>query len=311
MTTETAKSLHSELDDEVREQLVAEGNLSSEAIDTIARLVNTTRTSFVDVALELGFVTKEQADAAVAAVRRLHNASATGSSVVTLAFGRQEPETSHAVRIGTSVAPGPQLYEAMNPETVRGETVRALRTELLLRLHAGSRNGMFSLVSAGSAEGRSQLCAELAISFAQLGRRTLLVDSDLRNPVMHHYFGVPRESGLAQAIGLGEPIHTREVQGFKDLSVVFSGLPVSNPLEMLTSPTLSRIVSQWRANYEFVILDTPPIACYADALLLAKLTGRALLLSRANVSRIVEVKDLVRRLHNTGAEIIGSVLSHF
>ena len=294
---------------EERDALVAELSLSKEAVDTIRQTAGATRLGFWDAAVELGLVTKEAIAAAADRLRDARHFRST--SVVTVAFSRPEIDKSHPTKTGGVVTPGTQLFDVLNPASARSDAVRSLRTELLLNPGVDKRNGLLAVLSSGAGEGRSQLSAELAVCFAQLGRRTLLVDTDLRNPSQHKIFGTAVEWGLAQAIAFNEPAQVRSVEGVSELSVLFAGAPMPNPLEMLTNPAFHRMVAQWKSEFEFVILDTPPIGRFADGLLIAKVTGRGLMLSRAGHSRLFDIKNAMRRLEATGAEIVGSVLSHF
>ncbi len=294
---------------EERDALVAELGLSKEAVDSIRLTAGATRLGFWDAAVELGLVTKEAIAAAAEKLRDSRNTRAT--SVVTVAFSRPDADRAYPTKTGGVVTPGPQLFDVLNTASPRSDAVRSLRTELLLNPGVDKRNGLLAVLSAGAGEGRSQLSAELAVCFAQLGRRTLLVDTDLRNPRQHTIFGTAVEWGLAQAIAFNEPAQVRTVEGVSDLSVLFAGAPMPNPLEMLTNPAFHRMVAQWKTEFEFVVFDTPPIGRFADGLLLAKTTGRGLMMSRAGHSKLFDIKNSLRRLEATGAEIVGSVLCHF
>jgi receptor protein-tyrosine kinase len=101
------------------------------------------------------------------------------------------------------VKAGPSLILVHDPDNTYSEQIRALRTELLL-LNGASRSGnMMVILSPCQGEGRTQLCAELAIAFSQLGQRTLLVDADLRRPRVHALFDSDNTSGLGQALATG------------------------------------------------------------------------------------------------------------
>ena len=309
MNVEASGEQLTEWEIDLRNVLVDEAGLSSEAVECIIQTAGATRLGFADAALDLGLVTKEQVEAAVNRIRS--GRTAKSSTAVTVSLVKPDMDRSHPVRVGTPVSPGPELQEALDPYSQRGEIIRALRTELLLNSQTGEPNGLLALLSPNVGEGRSQLCAELAISFAQLGRRTLLVDADLRNPSQHKLFGSTNEWGVAQAIAFGEAAHVQPVEGLRDLSLLVAGATMPNPLEMLTDPNFHRMVGLWRLDYEFVIFDTPAISRYADGLLIAKLAGRVLLISRANETTQLAVKDTIRRLAGTQAQIVGSVINRF
>ena len=120
-----------------------------------------------------------------------------------------------------------------------------------------------ALVSPGRGEGRSQLCAELAIAFAQLGRRTLLVDADLRHPRQHVLFTAENQWGLAQTLALGEAAYLHAVEGLPELAVLTSGTIAPNPLELVSHRRFERLISEMRRQYDFIVIDTPAISLYA------------------------------------------------
>jgi len=309
MNVEASGEQLTEWEIDLRNVLIDEAGLSAEAVECIIQTAGATRLGFADAALDLGLVTREQVESAIERIRT--GRTTRTSNAVTVSLQRPDPERALPLRIGTAVSPGPALLEALDPYSQRGEIIRALRTELLLNGQTADPNGLLALLSPNAGEGRSQLCAELALSFAQLGRRTLLVDADLRSPSQHKLFGSTNEWGVAQAIAFGDAAHAQPVEGVRDLSLLVAGATMPNPLEMLTNPNFHRLVALWRAEYEFVIFDTPPISRFADGLLIAKLTGRVLLISRANETTQFAIKDTVRRLAGTQAQIVGSVINRF
>lgn len=315
MNVETSGAQLTEWETLLRDVLIEDAGLSVEAIELIVKAAGATRLGFADAALDLGLVTRQQVENAIERLRTAQTrptASVSASTSVALAPRAPEPEHPFPARVATPGVPGPDLADVLDPYSARGEQIRALRTELLLHSLGGEhRNGLLAVLSAGAAEGRTQLAAELAISFAQLGRRTLLVDADLRNPRQNALFGSPNEWGIAQAMAFGEHPTAQPIEGLRDLSLLVAGTVMPNPMEMLTDPNFHRMVALWKLEYEFVIFDTPPISRYADGLLIAKLTGRALLLTRANHTKQAAVKDALRRLASTRAEIVGSVVSRF
>ena len=193
----------------------------------------------------------------------------------------------------------------------RGEKIRALRTELMLRRGPTVRADLLALMSPCHGEGRSLLAAELAIAFAQTGRPTLLVDADLRHPRQHALFGADNAIGLAQAIESGDTPHLLRVQGLPRMSLLTAGPIPSNPLEMLLSDTFASLVEEWRRNFDYVVFDTAPMKNYADALAVASLVARVLTLSRAQHTPAKEMRDMLRRLSFTRSQILGTVISHF
>lgn len=207
--------------------------------------------------------------------------------------------------------PDNRLLIAHDPYDPRCEKIRALRTELLLRRESADEADIVALLSPCAGEGRSQLAAELAISFAQLGRPTLLVDADLRRPQQHLLFGIDNRKGLSQAIEFGEKPQLHPVRNLPRMSLLTAGGVPANPLELLLSRNFSALVDDWRRNFEFVVVDTAPVTHFSDALAVASLVGRVLALSRAQHTPYKETQDMLRRLTATRSQVLGAVISHF
>ena len=214
-------------------------------------------------------------------------------------------EPTHTVR------PDERLLGVNNALDPRWEKLRALRTELMLRSGSNGRADLIALMSPCPAEGRSLLAAELAISFAQTGRRTLLVDADLRHPRQHTLFGGDNSLGLSHAIANGETPVLHTVHGLPRMSLLMAGEARTNPLELLSSDVFASMLEDWRRNFDFVVFDTAPVKQYADGIAVASLVGRVLALSRAQRTPYRDMRDMLRRLSTTRSQILGTVISHF
>jgi protein-tyrosine kinase len=293
---------------DVQAALLARFGLSPEMVHATYELMQSTSLNFIDAAQRLGFVTQEQVVNAITAQRdqKSDDAGLIETAIRRIAANRQVIPAQ-----GERVKPGPQLILAHNADNPRSEKIRALRTELLLLSEASSSANTIALISACAGEGRSQLAAELAISFSQLGRRTLLVDADLRQPRQQLLFGSTNESGLAEAISRNQKPWFHPVDGLPQLSLLTSGTIPRNPLELLSDGRFARLLQDWRKGYEFVILDTPPIKRYADGLAIATLAGRVLVLSRGQHTSFNETRELMRRLATTQSQILGAVINYF
>lgn len=207
--------------------------------------------------------------------------------------------------------PADCLVLAHSPYHPRSEQLRMLRTELLLRHEPNENANVIAVLSPAPGEGRSQLAAELAIAFAQLGRPTLLVDADLRRPQQHMLFNADNSVGLAQAIAREQVPRFQSVKGLPSLFLLTAGPPPPNPLELLSDRCFELMVADWREHFQFVVIDTPPVARYADGLAVATIVGRVLSLSRARYTRYRDTRDMLRRLGATQARILGAVINHF
>lgn len=213
--------------------------------------------------------------------------------------------------VGGMAHPDQSLISVHQPHAARSEQLRALRTELMLRRDGTERANIVTLLSAGCGEGRSQLAAELALSFAQLGRPTLLLDTDMRHPRQHLLFGIDTRHGLSQMLAEGHPPHLYPVSGMPNLMVQPAGRPPANPLELLSSAGFEHALGQWRRDYDFIVIDTPPLDTYADGLAVIDLVRRGLVVTRAQHTRYHDTRQMLRRLAATRAQILGSVINHF
>jgi receptor protein-tyrosine kinase len=217
------------------------------------------------------------------------------------------------IRINTKPwgKPSVRLLLPYDPFDPRSEKIRTLRTELVLRHEGREGANMIALISPGNGEGRSQVAAELAVAFAQLGRRTLLVDADLRRPAQHILFMAKNHLGLAQAIARGEQPRFRPVEGLENLMLVTAGPTPRNPLELLSDRVFREMIEHWRANFDFVVIDTPPASRYADALAVSSVVRRVVALARAGHTPYGSTREMIRRLNAAGTEVLGAVINHF
>ena len=221
-------------------------------------------------------------------------------------------ESAHLPVIGERQAvPAERLLVAHHPYHPRGEKIRMLRTELLLRHEASDNANVVAVLSPCPGEGRSQLAAELAITFAQLGRPTLLVDADLRNPQQHVLFNADNTQGLSQALMHEQQPQFQAVARLPALFLLTAGPRAPTPLELLSDRCFEGLVGEWRQNFQFVVLDTPPVRQYADGLAVATIVGRVLSLSRARHTPYKDTRDMMRRLAATQSRILGAVINHF
>ncbi|HEX4049378.1 MAG TPA: CpsD/CapB family tyrosine-protein kinase [Steroidobacteraceae bacterium] len=292
---------------ELREALIAFCRLSPEAVEQIDEATRGTHLNFCDAAVHVGLVTENEAAETQAWVRAA--ISRRNSNIVETALRRHGTSKSIAVRHSLMGRPGNRLHAACDADNPHAERLRALRTELLLLTEGGRDASCLAVVSPCSHEGRSQLAAELAVAFSQLSQRTLLIDADLRRPTLHSLFGVEVQWGLAQALAFGEPPHLIGVEGLPYLTVLPAGPRVSNPLELLSGGRMENLLRHWRRDQAFIVIDTPPVSQYADALTLAAMVGQVVLVSRTETTPYKELKGLLQRLGPTHARVLGAVVN--
>jgi len=205
-----------------------------------------------------------------------------------------------------------ELVAVHAPFHARAEELRALRMQLLLRWsEARAKRRMLAIVSPDRGEGRSYLAANLAVVFAQLGERTLLIDSDLRNPRQHRIFGVSDRTGLSAVLsGRAGYDAVQPLAELGCLSLLPAGPLPPNPLELLSRDALGRFL-QGAPEFDIVLFDTPPAKLYADAQGVASQAGAALVLARKEHTRLEDSSGTIRSLGRAGASVLGTVLNAF
>lgn len=160
------------------------------------------------------------------------------------------------------------------------ESLRGLRTSLLLSLSSHPPQVVL-LTSSVAGEGKSTICLNLAMVLARQGGRILLVEADLRCPVLHNYVAGQQDAGLSAALSsdavAAVPI---PVEGTPNLSVLLSGPVPPFPAELLGSERMSELLLGWRSEYDFILIDSPPVLPVTDAILLSQISDAVVLVAR-------------------------------
>ncbi len=205
----------------------------------------------------------------------------------------------------------PELVAAYQPFSAQVESLRALRSQLMLRWFSEGYKAI-ALASPHAGEGCSHLAANLAVVFSQLGEHTLLVDANLREPRQHKIFNLAETRGLSDILAgrAGIDVVTR-VESFVDLSVLGAGTIPPNPQELLGRASLTEFMNQAIGSYDVVIVDTAPAAYTSDAQSIIARCGGALLVSRLNHTRLADLAHVREQIAVTGARVVGAVVNDF
>jgi capsular exopolysaccharide synthesis family protein len=201
------------------------------------------------------------------------------------------------------------LVTLTDPRSPAAEAFRTLRTNLMF---SGLERPLTTLLVTSPApeEGKSTTLANLAVTMAQGGRRTILVDCDLRRPHQHEIFGVAAEPGLTNMMldKLVEP--PLVATGVDDLLLLPAGALPPNPADLLGSRQMEAIIAGLKTRADIVLFDAPPVIAVTDAALLAsKLDGALLVVSAGQTRRddALQAKALLDRIH---VHIVGTVLTN-
>ena len=227
----------------------------------------------------------------------------------------------------------PELVTLHAPLSPASETFRHLRTAVQFsRTDAVVRTVV--VTSAGAGEGKSTASSNLAVTFAQAGRRTVLVDTDFRRPRLHEVFGTPVDYGLAQVLEGGyadpESLESLLPEAFAtpidNLFVIPTGAvavehaedgpgdgraTVANPSELLGSPGLRDLLQTLLDVVDVVVIDTPPVLAATDAVLLSTQADATLLMTSSGRSKLGDVRQALAHLDDVGARVVGAVLNRF
>lgn len=208
----------------------------------------------------------------------------------------------------------PALVAAFQPDGAEAEALRSLRTELLLRyfqVNPAHQHQQLSLALVGVEDARAiaLTAANLAISFAQLGLPTLLVDANLRQPQVHQWFALDeRRPGLSDLIAGRQRAQPAAIAPLKSLWVMHAGTQVPNPQELLANRQCGEYLSALSQRFEITLISTAPAADYSDAQLLAAQAGAALLVVNRDQTRLKPLAQLSANLQALGVRLLGAAL---
>ncbi len=202
------------------------------------------------------------------------------------------------------------LIAFTNPHSQAAESYRSLRTSLLLSL-AATPPKVLAITSSMPSEGKTLTAINCATVLAQQGAKVLLVDADLRQPSLHRAFNIPPDPGLSGLLAGACPeeqaIARQDEMPY--LTVLPSGTPPAYPAETLTSKKMADLIQGWRSQYDHVVLDTPPISMFTDAVVLGSRADAVVLVVRAGTTSRYALRHTRDLLYRANANIAGLVLN--
>ncbi len=208
-----------------------------------------------------------------------------------------------------------EMVMAYSPFDEQAEEFRIIRGRLLNDWLTPDQKTL-AVVSPESSEGRSYVAANLALSFSQLGKLTLLIDGDLRSPRQHEIFNFKRGIGLSMLLAGRVNLEDLDalpdqISSFKYLSVLGAGAQPPNPVELLSSNAFPSILRELEKFFDVIIIDTPPATYLADVTSIASAAGNALMVVRGGHSKIDRTKELLTNINQVKAKVIGSVINQY
>lgn len=204
--------------------------------------------------------------------------------------------------------PIPELPVRDNPRSLVAETYRMLQANLKF---LSSDRALKAVVVTSSVpkEGKSTICANLATAIAQLGRRVLLVDADMRCPLQHHIWNLNNDAGLSNVIVSQIKLQEAVQEVMPNLNVLTAGVIPPNPMALLDSHRMASLMNHFTQQYDFVIIDAPPLGVAADAQTLGQMTDGILLVARLGVVDFASAAAAQESLDCSCQNVLGVVVN--
>ncbi|WP_455266064.1 CpsD/CapB family tyrosine-protein kinase [Phascolarctobacterium sp.] len=204
---------------------------------------------------------------------------------------------------------GLNLVTQNDPKNPAAEAYRVIRTSVQFA-QAGKELQTIALTSCTPNEGKSTTIANLAVVLTQAGKSVLLIDCDMRNPTVHKNFNLSNKVGLSSCISMGtalaDAVQKTNIEG---LDALTAGVIPPNPSELLGSERMQNVLQRAKEQYDYVLIDTPPVMPFTDALIVSRFVdGMILVIASAEV-KVEMAREVKNQLVHSGANILGVVLN--
>lgn len=201
------------------------------------------------------------------------------------------------------------LITVTNPGDVASEAYRTLRTNLLYTVVDDPPKAIV-VTSPGPSEGKSTACANLGVVLAQADKSTLIVDCDLRKPSQHKIFGLRNLRGIVNVLVREANLHgVWQDSPVSKLKVVTGGPLPPDPTELLGTRRFAEFLNQVRQEFDYVLLDTPPIQLFSDSIVLASQGDGVLLVFDSQNTRKSAVRQSIHSLKAVRANVLGTMMN--
>jgi succinoglycan biosynthesis transport protein ExoP len=218
---------------------------------------------------------------------------------------------------GLEIAPGAtkagpiDLVALREPQSIQAESYRSIRTTLLVSSPAGKIKTIL-FTSPLAKEGKSSTISNLGITLAEASRRVIIVDSDLRKPRQSRIFWNQTDNGPGLSRYLSGTLDPKEIiqpTDIPNLQLVSSGPLPTNPIELLTSGRMETLIAYFRQNFDFVLLDAPPILAVSDALAMGPMADAIVLVARGGKTPVPALKQAKQKLDIHKLKCLGVILN--
>lgn len=204
-----------------------------------------------------------------------------------------------------------KLVVRTNPQSIAAEQYRTIRTNINFSIPE-SDSKVILFTSAAKEEGKSTTAANMALVFAETGKKVLLVDADMRRPTLFQTFQLGNNTGLSNLLlKKGSLKHSVKASGIVNLDLLMSGQIPPNPAELLESDALDELLQEMRRLYDYVLFDSPPILSVTDSKILANRCDGTVLVVNTGKSEKISVEKARDSLATSKAFILGVVLNNY
>lgn len=204
-----------------------------------------------------------------------------------------------------------KIISIKKPKSPISECYRGIRTSIQFS-NLDQDMKVINVTSAMQNEGKSTVIANLAVNFANLDKKVLLLEGDLRNPSVHRMFNISNINGLTDVLlnnkAFADCVHCTEV---KNLHILTCGPIPPNPSEILSSNKMKEFITSLKEYYDYIFIDTPPIGIVTDAGIISTYSDGCIFVVGSKQCDIEMAKYAKERLEKVGANIIGAVLNKF
>lgn len=196
-------------------------------------------------------------------------------------------------------------FKSMEPEFAVTEAMNTLRTNIIY----SNEIKIINITSTFPNEGKSTIAIQLARSFAELGKKTLLIDCDLRkSSLIHRFHGDRKLEGLSELL-TGQSVKIIHSTDIDNLSVICSGQIPPNPSELLSGQKFTVFIQALKEKYDYIIMDSPPIGSVIDAAIVGRNSDGTLMVVRNDFSTKAAVKRAKQQLEQSGCKLLGVILN--
>lgn len=278
-----------DIDGTIGSLLVDQGAMTPVEVDKVLQQQLKSDRLFGEIAMSMGFVSQAQLEQALA--RQFNSPFLPVEQTQTISS---------------------RVVAAHKPRSAFVEAMRALRMQLSRRWFDEPDRRCLAVCGVGNNEGRSYVASNLAAVFAQRGERVLLIDADLRRPVMRRMFRMPRSRGLSGLLaGRGSHRPIKAITAVPGLSVLPGGAAPPNPTELLEQRAFKQLLTELSQQFSVIILDTSAAAGSSDAQIVADAAGAAVLVARRDKTATNALQEFDASLRDSGVEVHGIIFNEY